>query len=211
MWAAYIITKENYVGFLLPTSSPLFPYISLSLIPGGKKIGLCITNIVLAKTWEEAPGLCCLCCSESPIKWWKTSLCCHMWFVYHKVQIVTVFRVVTEAHAGPALHLLLAPAKTGMCQRRRKETALEKACLCKKNGLCFLVFLHYPVNTSCAQKKAALLFSWSLSQHIGCNSLLCFRSLILNWWCDPLNFTRYNFGQSVWWDFEPHGPLLQWN
>lgn len=65
-----------------------------------------------------------------------------MWFVYHKIQVVTVFRVVTEAHAGPALHLLLAPAKTGMCQPRRKETALEKACLCKKNGLCFLVFLH---------------------------------------------------------------------
>lgn len=64
--------------------------------------------------------------------------------------------------------------------------------------------LHCPVNVSHPHKEAALLFSWSLSQHIGCNSSLCFCSLVLNRWRTPLVFIRYNFCHLIWWEPEPH-------
>lgn len=166
-------------------------------------MGLCITNIVPAKhsDVEEAPGLCPLCCSQSYIKWCKRRL--------ENLSLLPYVICVSQStdsyslqgchrSPGPVLHLLLAPATTGTCQPRRKETTLDKVCLCKGRSLFPGVSaLHCPVNMSCPHKKAALLFSWSLSQHIGCNSLLCFCSLILNRWCDPLDFTRYNFCHSM--------------
>lgn len=71
--------------------------------------------------------------------------------------------------------------------------------------------LCYPVNMSHPHKETALLFSWTPSQHIGCNSLLCFHSLVSNWWRAPLAFIRYDFGHPVWWRSKPRGSLPHWS
>lgn len=140
----------------------------------------------------------------------KTSLCCHMWFVYHKIQRVTVFRLVTETQDLPCIFSWHQPKQERASPGERRQCWIKS--VSANEGLFPGVSaLDCPVNTSCPHKKAVLLFSWSFSQHIGCNSLLCFCSLILNWWCDPLDFTRYNSGHSVWWDSEPRAPLPHWN
>ena len=164
---------------------------SLPLVPG-KKAGSVHHKYCSSKTSKQSmgrgPGVSSLCCSQGLIKCWKRRLENLTLLVY--VICVSQSR---ERHSlqgchkipGPPLHLLLAPAKMCMHQPRRKKTTPSKVSLCKWRSLSsLLVFLHSIVQlmVSRPHKEAALLFSWSLSQHIGCNSLLCFCSLVLNRW-----------------------------
>lgn len=186
----------------------------------GKKTGSVHHKYLSSKTSKQSmgrgPGLSSRCCSQGLIKWWKSrlenlNLLLYMVCVSQSRERYSL--QVCHKIPGPPLHLLLAPAKTCMHQSRRKKTTLDKVSLCKWRSL-FLVGVssfHCPVNMSHPHKEAALLFSWSASQHVGCNSLLCFCSLVLNRWRAPLVFIRYNFCHPIWWGSEPCDPLPHWS
>lgn len=163
--------------------------------------------------WEEALGF--PCCSQGLIKWWrrKPENLFLLWYMICVSQSKESYGP-QGCHKITSLHPLLAPAKTRTHQSRRKTTTLDKLSLCKWRSPFFLVgvfSLHCPVNVSHPHKETALLFSWSPSQHIGCNSLLCFCSFVLNRWRAPLVFIRYNFCCPIWWGSGPCDPLPHWS
>lgn len=120
--------RKNMQAFsFLPSVSSLLTFLFPLYL--GKKKCVCASQILFQQnfqTWDTVP----FAAARVPLNGGKgdlkTSPCFHVWFVCHQVQIATVFR--SHRSPGPALHLLLAPAKAGMCQPRGKDTRLDKVC-----------------------------------------------------------------------------------
>lgn len=140
----YVHRVKTYTSFLLLRRllSPLSLHFLLCV---GRKLGLCITNIIPVKypnsQWEEA--LDSLYCSHSLIKWWKRRLEKLILLLY----VICVWQGrwsyrLQGCHKipGPSLHLLLASTKTCMHQYRRKKMTLDKVSLCKWRWVFLVLF-----------------------------------------------------------------------
>lgn len=157
-----------------------------------EKCWVCASQTLSSRTSKQSMrrrlGLCSLCCSQGLIDWWKRALK-SLALLLHVICVSQSRELQTSGPLqGPKTSSapVFGTSQTGHALVQEEEDNARSGHSLKIKVSFFFfffltVFLHSIVLLmSHPHREAALLFSWSPSQHTGCNSLLCFCSLVLN-------------------------------